>query len=146
MKFDLSAQKPRGRPLHMHFQPFWAPWHIFGYWLIGFRRVVYIYGKCFATCLKLARAAALQSVTVSRSTGNDVVVTISLFIAKLSFNSNFNLVDSWASLNFILSPPPPNHPTDQKSREQIKSLSMKIHVNINIKFHGIVKMFILMFI
>ena len=40
---------------------------------------------------KLARATALQSFAVNRSTGNDVVATISaviffLFFAKLSFN------------------------------------------------------------
>ena len=38
MKFDLSAQKPMGTPLHRHFQSFWAPWHLFGYGLIGFGR------------------------------------------------------------------------------------------------------------
>ena len=31
-------------------------------------------------------------------------------IAKLSFNFNYNLVESWDSINFIFNTHPPNHP------------------------------------
>ena len=47
-----------------------------------------------------------------------VAAQLNEIIAKLSFNFNFNLVESWDSLNFIEhTHPPPTHPPDQKSSE-----------------------------
>ena len=43
--------------------------------------------------------------------GFDSIEINLFFFAKLSFNFNYNLVESWDSINFIFNTHPPNHPT-----------------------------------
>ena len=40
-----------------------------------------------------------------------LLVSTFIFFAKLSFNFNYNLVESWDSINFIFNTHPPTHPT-----------------------------------
>ena len=63
---------------------------------------------------------------------------IFLFSLKLSFNFNYNLVESWVSINLIFhTHHPPNHhpPTRRKSLKITWSLNLNPNLNFNLNLN-----------